>query len=435
MSIASEISRIQGAKADLKTSIEAKGVTVPSSALIDTYSGYVDQISGGGGGYTGHVDTVGLTALGWDSDDIQWLQDHVWWNAEDDAEWAVSQENLKYGPTGSSPITWSSRAIVQNNPEVKYFPKLPTPPGNNIQFLFSYYTFICAIPTHGWNMTGKTALSQMFNGCTNLRSLGDISNWDVSAVTTFRGAFAFCFSLKSIDISGWDTSACTTFNEMFGFCRSLEEIDLSGLDLAACTTMASMFQYCISLKRITGLSNKNAPVLTTMQSFGYYCLSLEELIIENFNAPLLNTIQYLTAYSTIKNLKLGFVGSAIANMQYAFVYDKYLRTINATSLDLTSCAQSGVGTGDFNSPFSNCQGVTECILGNKFFAGSFTTLYASNLAAWTRDSVYASLYTNQTLRNSSSPAVTVRLGTSVYDSLSQQDKDDIATKNITLNRG
>lgn len=49
MSIATEISRIQSAKADIKTAIEAKGVTVPSSATIDTYDDYVSQISGGGG--------------------------------------------------------------------------------------------------------------------------------------------------------------------------------------------------------------------------------------------------------------------------------------------------------------------------------------------------------------------------------------------------
>lgn len=49
MSIASEITRIQQAKADIKTAIEAKGVTVPSSATIDTYDDYVTQISGGGG--------------------------------------------------------------------------------------------------------------------------------------------------------------------------------------------------------------------------------------------------------------------------------------------------------------------------------------------------------------------------------------------------
>lgn len=50
MSIASEIQRLQSAKADLKTAIEAKGVTVPSNATIDTYDDYVSQISGGGGG-------------------------------------------------------------------------------------------------------------------------------------------------------------------------------------------------------------------------------------------------------------------------------------------------------------------------------------------------------------------------------------------------
>ena len=42
MSIASEIERLQQAKSGIKTSIENKGVTVPSSALLDTYSTYID---------------------------------------------------------------------------------------------------------------------------------------------------------------------------------------------------------------------------------------------------------------------------------------------------------------------------------------------------------------------------------------------------------
>lgn len=47
MSIATELTRIQTAKADIKSAIEAKGVTVPSSALIDEYDTYIAQISGG----------------------------------------------------------------------------------------------------------------------------------------------------------------------------------------------------------------------------------------------------------------------------------------------------------------------------------------------------------------------------------------------------
>lgn len=48
MSIATEISRLQAAKADIKAAIEAKGVTVPAAAKLDTYDDYVAQISGGG---------------------------------------------------------------------------------------------------------------------------------------------------------------------------------------------------------------------------------------------------------------------------------------------------------------------------------------------------------------------------------------------------
>lgn len=44
MSIASEITRLQGAKADIKTAIEGKGVTVPSNALLDDYNTYINAI-------------------------------------------------------------------------------------------------------------------------------------------------------------------------------------------------------------------------------------------------------------------------------------------------------------------------------------------------------------------------------------------------------
>ena len=44
MTIASEITRLQEAKADIKASIQGKWVTVPNSAKLDTYSTYIDQI-------------------------------------------------------------------------------------------------------------------------------------------------------------------------------------------------------------------------------------------------------------------------------------------------------------------------------------------------------------------------------------------------------
>lgn len=50
MSVANEIERLQQAKADLKTAIEAKGVTVPTSAKLDDYPDLVAEIEQGSTG-------------------------------------------------------------------------------------------------------------------------------------------------------------------------------------------------------------------------------------------------------------------------------------------------------------------------------------------------------------------------------------------------
>ena len=50
MAISDEITRLQQAKADIKTAIEGKGVTVSSSATLDDYADLIDNISTGGGG-------------------------------------------------------------------------------------------------------------------------------------------------------------------------------------------------------------------------------------------------------------------------------------------------------------------------------------------------------------------------------------------------
>lgn len=56
MSIASEISRLQTAKADLRTAIEGKGVTVPAAMPISGYHELVDAIQTGGAPYDGETE-------------------------------------------------------------------------------------------------------------------------------------------------------------------------------------------------------------------------------------------------------------------------------------------------------------------------------------------------------------------------------------------
>lgn len=62
--VASEISRLQQAKADLKIAITGKGVTVPSSATLDDYADYVDAISAGGPAVTHPAPTISVSSGG-----------------------------------------------------------------------------------------------------------------------------------------------------------------------------------------------------------------------------------------------------------------------------------------------------------------------------------------------------------------------------------
>lgn len=49
MSISTEITRLENAKAAIKTAIEGKGVTVPDGTLLDGMAALIESIEGGGG--------------------------------------------------------------------------------------------------------------------------------------------------------------------------------------------------------------------------------------------------------------------------------------------------------------------------------------------------------------------------------------------------
>ena len=51
MSVQSEITRLENAKAAIKTAIEGKGVTVPEATLLDGMAALIASIEAGGGGF------------------------------------------------------------------------------------------------------------------------------------------------------------------------------------------------------------------------------------------------------------------------------------------------------------------------------------------------------------------------------------------------
>lgn len=519
--------------------------------------------------YTGTVDREGLTALGWDSDDIAWLQAHVWWNKEDNDYWKVTEANLAFGPNGSTPLTWATRATIKENPDVRYFPKFDPSPTTNTSWssLFSGYYYLYAIPTHGWNTSKvttfynlfyscyclcsvgdltnwstaaltSTALQGTFNNCWNLLSVGDLSNWTTNNVTSFNGLFSGCYKLEKIgNLSNWNTAKVTNMTSVFNACHRIEDIgDLSNWDVSKVTTMASMFSYCMNLKHITGLKNWNVGACTSLSGTFSYCFNLRYIDdltnwnvanvtslstflycdysllrvgdLSNWNVgkvtnmylmcgscSLLTSIGDLSRWNTVKvngtSTSSGFISvfsgafslkdignlsnwsmagmTGTKNQMNSLFYNCYnisklnlkdwdvSKVINFTQtfygmrklveLDISGwdlSANTNSGTSATNSIFSYCNQLCVVRLGPKFFNGTPTTYYFSHLQNWTRDSIIESLYTNQTLRTSSSTLINIQIAALAFDrlknnlpngfTLSSNTEIMISSKNIKLTR-
>ena len=62
----------------------------------------------------------------------------------------------------------------------------------------------------------------MFSGCSSLKDIKPLKNWNVSNVNNYERMFMGCSSLK--DVKNWNVSNGNNFKFMFSGCSSLKDI-------------------------------------------------------------------------------------------------------------------------------------------------------------------------------------------------------------------
>ena len=85
-------------------------------------------------------------------------------------------------------------------------------------------------------------MNRMFCSCEELKSVGDISKWDVSKVTSMSNMFGYCEYFNK-NISDWDVSNVTNMQFMFVHCESFNQ-DLSSWDVSKVKDKTYMFAGC-----------------------------------------------------------------------------------------------------------------------------------------------------------------------------------------------
>jgi len=144
----------------------------------------------------------------------------------------------------------------------------------NMSYIFNGCSSLSSLPDISkWNTNNITNMSYMFNGCSSLSSLPDISKWDTSNVTNMSCIFNGCSSLSSLpDISKWNTNNAINMSYMLSGCSSLSSIpDISKWNTNNVINMSCMFEGCSSLSSIPDISKWNTNNVINMNGMFDRC--------------------------------------------------------------------------------------------------------------------------------------------------------------------
>mgnify|MGYP002615159192 CR=1 FL=1 len=144
------------------------------------------------------------------------------------------------------------------------------------------------------NLIKTDNIAFWFEDCTNLTTLIDFQNLDVSDCKDFFGLFLNCQSLIDIDsLKTWNVSNGKEFTSMFEYCKSLENIEaLRNWDVSNGTNFSDMFCNCESLQDLNELENLNITNGTDFSSMFYNCTSLQNILLPDTLSILRKDIFY-----------------------------------------------------------------------------------------------------------------------------------------------
>ena len=179
---------------------------------------------------------------------------------------------------------------------------------SDLSFMFSGISTIREINFDNYNSNNIKSMDFMFNNCSSIKELPDISSLNTKNVTNMSYIFNNCSSIKYLpDISKWDTRNVTNMSYMFYNCSSIENLpDISKWDTRNATNMSYMFYNCSSIKNLPDISKWDTRNVTDMSYMFNNCTSLELLPdISSWNIEKLENYSYMFGYcKSVRNLSI-----------------------------------------------------------------------------------------------------------------------------------
>lgn len=266
MSIADQITRLQNAKANIKTSIENKGVSVGDDVKLDGYPALIDSISVSGGSGETYInpefyelrtkngtnfDYLFKGYSGPDIDVSKWDTSKVVSAQYCFGECTKSMDISNWDLSSLTDASYMFQIFANGN---KYIDLSVLDFSNltNAQYMFSYSN-TDYLDVRNIKLPKVTSYSSLFSSCNGTEL--DLSNWDVSNVTNINNLFSSA-NFTKIDLTGWNTINLKNANYVFYYMSKLTTLLIPDWDMTNTTNTSSFISRCNSLKYID-LSRSN----------------------------------------------------------------------------------------------------------------------------------------------------------------------------------
>lgn len=122
---------------------------------------------------------------------------------------------------------------------------------NGIRFQASTFT---SFNISDFDISNLTTFESLFNNCGNLQNL-NVSNINTTNIENMYRMFVGCTSLESLNLDNFNTENVTQAGEMFASCTNLVSIDISHFDFTKCsnskTSLDYMFSNCPNLSDLS----------------------------------------------------------------------------------------------------------------------------------------------------------------------------------------
>lgn len=265
----------------------------------------------------------------------------------------------------------------KSNNLLKYVNNIPKIIVENQNLPFQNYKTLTHLNLSNLDLSNITTLSQFCLGCDKLEEL-NLSGQDFSNITNydrfmdvsypkivdlsnvkFGSRFLnFNSNVTDLNLTNIDTTNVTDFHEAFAKYQFLERLNVNALNTANAENMSYMFSECKLIKNLN-LNNFNTTKVTDMSYMFNECNSLTSLDLKNFKT------------SKVSNMDFMFFNCK--NMEYLNVKD--FNTTNVTSMRQIFCNCNSIISLDLSSwnidnvtsmisAFENCYNLQSLIVTN-----------------------------------------------------------------------